>query len=126
MATIDKSLPNVDRNIVIPTADQIDQNTVEQKPTGPVDVTENEDGSADINLEPQSNKPQQPADHFANLAESLDDQILGPIGSELCDDFDQYKTSRQDWEKAYTDGLDLLGFKYERRTEPFKGASERA
>ena len=123
MATIDKSLPNVDRNIVIPTADQIDQNTVEQKPTGPVDVTENEDGSADINLEPQSNKPQQPADHFANLAESLDDQVLGPIGSELCDDFDQYKTSRQDWEKSYTDGLDLLGFKYERRTEPFKGAS---
>ena len=123
MATIDKSLPNVDRNIVIPTADQIDQNTVEQKPTGPVDVTENEDGSADINLEPQSNKPQQPADHFANLAELLEDKVLGPIGSELCDDFNQYKTSRQDWEKAYTDGLDLLGFKYERRTEPFKGAS---
>ena len=31
--------------------------------------------------------------------------------------------SRKDWEKAYTDGLDLLGFKYENRTEPFQGAS---
>ena len=31
--------------------------------------------------------------------------------------------SRKDWEKSYTDGLDLLGFKYENRTEPFQGAS---
>jgi hypothetical protein len=31
--------------------------------------------------------------------------------------------SRKDWEKAYTEGLDLLGFKYENRTEPFQGAS---
>jgi len=122
MATIDKSLPNVNQDLVEPTASDVEQNLVDQKTGGPVDVSENEDGSADINFDPKE-QPQQPADHFANLAESLDDQILGPIGSELCDDFDQYKTSRQDWEKSYTDGLDLLGFKYERRTEPFKGAS---
>ena len=122
MATIDKSLPNVNQNLVEPTASDVEQNLVDQKTGGPVDVSENEDGSADINFDLKE-QPQQPADHFANLAESLDDQILGPIGSELCDDFDQYKTSRQDWEKSYTDGLDLLGFKYERRTEPFKGAS---
>jgi hypothetical protein len=122
MADIDKSLPNVNQEINLPTALDVEQNQPQQT-GGPVDVTENEDGSADINLEPQSNQPQQPVDHFANLAESLEDKVLGPIGSELCDDFNQYKTSRQDWEKAYTDGLDLLGFKYERRTEPFKGAS---
>jgi hypothetical protein len=122
MATIDKSLPNVNQNLVEPTASDVEQNLVDQKTGGPVDISENEDGSADINFDLKE-QPQQPADHFANLAESLDDQILGPIGSELCDDFDQYKTSRQDWEKSYTDGLDLLGFKYERRTEPFKGAS---
>ena len=34
-----------------------------------------------------------------------------------------YKSSRKDWEQAYTTGLDLLGFKYENRTEPFQGAS---
>ena len=34
-----------------------------------------------------------------------------------------YKSSRKDWENAYTTGLDLLGFKYENRTEPFQGAS---
>ena len=33
------------------------------------------------------------------------------------------KNSRSDWEQAYTQGLDLLGFKYEQRTEPFQGAS---
>ena len=34
-----------------------------------------------------------------------------------------YKSSRKEWESAYTSGLDLLGFKYENRTEPFQGAS---
>jgi hypothetical protein len=34
-----------------------------------------------------------------------------------------YKMSRKDWEQSYTEGLDLLGFKYENRTEPFQGAS---
>ena len=38
-------------------------------------------------------------------------------------DTQSYKDSRADWEKAYTQGLDLLGFKYEQRTEPFQGAS---
>ena len=34
-----------------------------------------------------------------------------------------YKTSRKEWEQSYIQGLDLLGFKYENRTEPFQGAS---
>ena len=34
-----------------------------------------------------------------------------------------YKGSRKEWEQSYTQGLDLLGFKYENRTEPFQGAS---
>jgi hypothetical protein len=122
MATIDKSLPNVNQNISTP-GQEVEPAVDNVPKSGLTDVVQNEDGSADINFNPNENKPQQPVDHFANLAESLDDQILGPIGSELCDDYEQYKTSRQDWEKAYTDGLDLLGFKYERRTEPFKGAS---
>ena len=46
-----------------------------------------------------------------------------PLGSELYQNYEEYRLSRQDWETAYTDGLDLLGFKYERRTEPFRGAS---
>ena len=34
-----------------------------------------------------------------------------------------YKGSRKEWEQSYIQGLDLLGFKYENRTEPFQGAS---
>ena len=29
---------------------------------------------------------------------------------------------RKEWERSYTQGLDLLGFKYDMRTEPFQGA----
>ena len=34
-----------------------------------------------------------------------------------------YKESRKEWEHTYITGLDLLGFKYEDRTEPFSGAA---
>ena len=125
MATIDKSLPNITPGdgLTVPTAIDLNQPSTTISQSGPVDVTENEDGSADVNIGPEVAPQQQSQNHFDNLAELLDDKVLGPIGSELTDDFEQYKTSRQDWEKAYTDGLDLLGFKYEKRTEPFKGAS---
>jgi hypothetical protein len=41
----------------------------------------------------------------------------------MVQNFMDYKASRKDWESSYTSGLDLLGFKYENRTEPFQGAS---
>ena len=41
----------------------------------------------------------------------------------MVDHYNEYKESRGDWEDTYRNGLELLGFKYERRTEPFKGAS---
>ena len=49
--------------------------------------------------------------------------MLAPIGHDLYENFTDYKASRKDWETSYTKGLDLLGFKYEENTEPFKGAS---
>jgi hypothetical protein len=41
----------------------------------------------------------------------------------MVQNFMDYKMSRKDWEQTYTKGLDLLGFKYDDRTEPFQGAS---
>jgi len=41
----------------------------------------------------------------------------------MVDNYMEYKNSRKDWEQSYIQGLDLLGFKYENRTEPFQGAS---
>ncbi len=62
-------------------------------------------------------------DHFANLAELLPENVLSPIGHELYENYQDYKSSRKDWEHSYTKGLDLLGFKYEENSEPFRGAS---
>ena len=45
------------------------------------------------------------------------------MGSQLQSDYMEYKTSRKEWEQAYIEGLNLLGFKYTNRTEPFQGAS---
>ena len=53
----------------------------------------------------------------------MDDQDLDELGTSLFDKYTEYKESRGDWEQSYREGLELLGFKYERRTEPFRGAS---
>ena len=79
-----------------------------------------DDGSAIINpMEEQ----QQPASFMSNLAEVLDESYLQEITNDLVDKIDSDKSSREDWEQAYTKGLDLLGFKYEERTRPFRGAA---
>ena len=59
----------------------------------------------------------------SNLAEFIDENDLGVIASELFDHYQHDLSSRKEWEEAYKKGLDLLGFKYESKTEPFKGAS---
>lgn len=61
--------------------------------------------------------------HGANLAEYIDDAVLGEIASELVGAYEDDLQSRSDWEEAYSKGLDLLGVKYEERSEPFEGAS---
>jgi hypothetical protein len=82
-----------------------------------------EDGGATIDFEPGAINIPGTENHFDNLADLLPDDILEPIGNELRGNYNDYKMSRKDWEQAYTSGLDLLGFKYENRTEPFQGAS---
>jgi len=123
MAEIDKSLPNVADKLT-PGELEVEQiaQSVEETPAGPTELTENEDGSVDINFDPKKNLSAG-TEFGANLAEVIDEKDLGRLGSELYQDTQSYKDSRADWEKAYTQGLDLLGFKYESRTEPFQGAS---
>ena len=62
-------------------------------------------------------------DHDANLAEVLSDSILGEISSDLRGRYEEDLESSSEWREAYTKGLDLLGIKYQERTEPFQGAS---
>jgi hypothetical protein len=127
MAEIDKSLPNVAPTPSDPEfkEQEIGLETVNE--TAPEIVNENvemnqmEDGGVEISFDPTQEL--QSDNHSSNLAEIIDEQELGQIGSELVDNYLEYRSSRQDWETTYTNGLDLLGFKYERRTEPFRGAS---
>ena len=128
MANIDKSLPNeVTNKIEIENPQASAEEIVELQESIPssddVEVTPTEDGGVEINFEPGAFSQGESQNHFDNLAELLPEDILGPLGSELYQNFQDYKNSRADWEQAYTQGLDLLGFKYEQRTEPFQGAS---
>jgi len=125
MAEIDKSLPNTKTTIEIPGQAEIEQTIQEEiQPTdSPVEINMSEDGGAEISFDPSVASMPGGEDHYANLAEFLDESILTDVGSELDEKYNDYRSSRQDWEMAYTNGLDLLGFKYEKRTEPFKGAS---
>ena len=61
-------------------------------------------------------------DFTSNLAESLPEATLATLVSDLSSDIDNDKSSRKDWEKAYTEGLKLLGLQMEERTEPWNGA----
>ena len=60
---------------------------------------------------------------YENLAETLDERVLSRMAGELIADYKKDKESRSDWEKSYTNGLDLLGFKYNNESGPFQGAS---
>jgi hypothetical protein len=64
-----------------------------------------------------------PVEFAANLAESIEENELQNISSDLMSEYDSDKASREEWEKTYSQGLDLLGFKYTERSEPFQGAS---
>jgi hypothetical protein len=123
MADIDKSLPNeVRTEVEIPGEEEVteQEEIVEQ---GPVEVIDEEDGGATIDFAPGAVNVAGTESHFDNLADILPEDVLEPIGNEMVDNYMDYKTSRKDWEQSYIQGLDLLGFKYENRTEPFQGAS---
>ena len=127
MAEIDKGLPNVRREINIPSVDEQTEVIADMQETAPshekTEVVENDDGSVDINFEPGAVAPETGDNHYMNLADLLPDSILDPLGSELYANYTDYKESRREWERSYTQGLDLLGFQFEQRTRPFQGAS---
>ena len=88
----------------------------------PTDLVEEEDGSVTIDLKKMIQEELQ-AEPGANLAELLDERVLMEISSELVSYYEDDKGGRQEWEDAYTEGLELLGIKYQSREEPFRGAS---
>ena len=122
MADIDKALPNErPEDEVLEGMEEVD--VADELGKGPVEITEDEDG-ATIDFDPNAMPmPEEGGDHFANLNELLPEADTSAMGNQLQSDYMEYKVSRAEWERAYIDGLSLLGFKYDQRTEPFQGAS---
>ena len=93
--------------------------TVDLDSSGEPNVEIVEDGSAVVGEVDET-----PVVNFtSNLAEVLDESYMQSLSNELIEKIEADKSSRDDWEQSYTKGLDLLGFKYEERTRPFRGAS---
>ena len=124
--SIDKSLPNTveeikdeefqEKEVPVPGGEEVIT-------TDTSEVVMDEEGGAEVTFDPTTVPGRQSDGHFANLAETMADSDLESLGQTLYDQYTEYKESRGDWEQSYREGLELLGFKYERRTEPFKGAS---
>jgi hypothetical protein len=74
----------------------------------------------EIDLMPEEEKDEPAFD--ANLAEYMDEGELEKLGSDLVGEVESDIASRKDWVDMYVKGLDVLGMKYEERTEPWIGA----
>jgi len=81
-----------------------------------------DDGSAE-EIPTSENIDQSQIPFNANLSEYISDDDLARFSSDLVNAFEADKDSRKDWEDTYVKGLDMMGFKYEDRTQPFEGAS---
>ena len=77
-------------------------------------------GGVEINLGPDVTEPSEEFD--ANLAEDMDESELMQIATELVEDVESDIYSRKDWTESYVKGLEVLGLRYEERTEPWTGA----
>jgi hypothetical protein len=73
----------------------------------------------EIELEPETETTEE---FDANLAEYMDEADLEDLASELIDLVESDINSRKDWTDMFVKGLEVLGMKYEERTEPWSGA----
>ena len=81
-----------------------------------------DDGGVVVDFDPRMEAPDT-GDFYDNLAETIEDRVSSMVSSELMEQYEANKDGRKDWEDAYRTGLELLGFKYEERSEPFRGAT---
>jgi len=90
------------------------------EPQTDIEVIIESDGGATVEL---GEKEADEVDFYANLAEVIEPDVLAQIGIEVASLFEADKGSRSEWEQMYAKGLELLGFRMEERTKPFRGAT---
>jgi hypothetical protein len=88
-----------------------------------VEISEAEDGGVIVDFDPSEMMMVDENDFYRNLAEEMDDGDLATISNELLSEYEANRSSRSDWEDSYSKGLELLGYTYEDRTMPFRGAT---
>jgi len=86
------------------------------------DMVTLDDGSVEITIIPGA-EPSDMGGFDTNLAETLEESVLNELADDLVGLVSADIESRKDWADTYVKGLDVLGFKYEERTDPWEGAS---
>ena len=86
------------------------------------DMVTLDDGSVEITIIPGV-EPSDMGGFDTNLAETLEESVLNELADDLVGMISADIESRKDWADTYVKGLDVLGFKYEERTDPWEGAS---
>lgn len=98
------------------------QMMMDARGVGEIEITPMEDGGVEIDFEPSDQRGEN-EDFYANLAEEMPDRELQRISGELLSEYESNNESRSEWVDTYSKGLELLGFTYDERTQPFRGAS---
>ena len=88
-----------------------------------VEVVENDEGAEVSFGEEEVTFGGEPENFYDNLAPMVSDATLTGVASYVLDSVEDDRNSRDDWEDTYVKGLDLLGMRYESRSEPFEGAT---
>ena len=99
---------------------EMDTSELEIEIVNPESVTL-DDGSMEITIVPDADVGEDiPFD--GNIAEGMEEGELNTLANDLIGLIDSDVDSRKDWADTFVKGLDVLGFKYEERTEPWDGA----
>lgn len=98
------------------------QMLMDARGVGEIEITPMDDGGVEIDFEPSDQRGEN-EDFYANLAEEMPDRELQRISGELLSEYESNNESRSEWVDTYSKGLELLGFTYDERTQPFRGAS---
>jgi len=101
-------------------AEAVEESALEIEIVNPDAVTL-DDGSMEITLIPGGDETDI-IDFGDNIADAMEDSDLIALAEELVGLVDSDIASRKDWADTFVKGLDVLGFKYEERTEPWEGA----
>ena len=79
------------------------------------------DGSVEVTIIPEADIAGT-GEFDENIANILEENDLKILATDIVEMVDSDVDSRKDWADTFVKGLDVLGFKYEERTEPWEGA----